>query len=249
MGRELTALILAGLFLVGLVGIGLGANTDGGPAQLDIEQPAQLDSNNESRMSTISVSGTGSASAEADQARVFVAVTTSSEQPSNATSQLATETQRLREALANSSAVSSVTTTDYQLFERRDENRTRSFIARQSFEIVVNDTAAVGSVVDTAVAGGATEINGVSFSLSEETRQELRDEALDEAVQNAQAEATTLAESAGVSLGEVQSLSTVGDGGGPVFQTEAARADTVIDQGPVTVQATVQVTYAAEDPA
>jgi uncharacterized protein YggE len=239
MGRELTALILAGLFLIGLVGIGLGANTDAGVTQFQVDNESSA---------TITASGTGSASAEADQAQVFVAVTAGSEQPSNATSQLATQTQQLREALANESAVSSVTTTGYQLFEQRDENRTRSFVARQSFELVVNDTEAVGDVVDAAVAGGATEINGVSFTLSAETRQELRDQALDEAVQNARSEASTLAESADISLGEVRSLSTVGEGGGgPVFAAEAAGDGTVIDQGPVTVQATVEVVYAAEE--
>jgi uncharacterized protein YggE len=236
MGREFTAVALFGLFLIGLVGIGLGATPGAGPEHVDI--------GNEST-ATITVSGSGTVTAEPDEARVFVAVTTTSQQPSNATDALAAETQRLREALANSSAVDSATTTSYQLFERR-ENRTRSFVASQSFEIVVTETDAVGQVVDTAVASGATEVNGVSFTLSDERRQELRASALDRAVDDARTEATALAGSSGLVLGEIQRVSTSGDGVGPVFEADVARAGTVIDQGPVTVRATVQLTYAAD---
>ena len=235
MGRQLVALVVVGLFLAGLVGIGLGASP-GGPVE-------QVDGGNAST-ATISVSGDGTVTAEPDQAVVALAVTATGTQPSAATDTLANETAGLRDALRATPPVSSVTTTGYQLFER-EENRTRSYVARQSFELVVDDPDVVGRVVDIAVAAGATSVDGASFTLSEDRRRELRETALDRAVEDARAEATTLAASSNLVLGPVRSLSTGGDGVGPVAET-ALRGGTVIDQGPVTVRATVQVTYAAE---
>jgi len=235
MGRELTAIVVISLFLVGLVGIGVTAtNTD------DV-RPQIID--NESA-ATVTVTGAGEVTAEPDQARVIVAVTTTAERPSNATETLANRTGRLRETLSNESSVSTVRTSSYRLFERGDDGN-RTFVARQSFVAVVDDTDAAGSVVDAAVAGGATEVEGVSFALSDETRQELRAQALDRAVANARTEATAVAGSAGVVLGDVRSLSTTNSD--VVVPTEAGRSGggTVIDGGPVTVRATVQITYAA----
>lgn len=234
MGRELTAIVVISLFLVGLIGIGVTAtNTD------DV-RPQIID--NESA-ATVTVSGSGEVTADPDQARVAVAVTTTADRPSNATGELANETARLRETLSNESAVSSVTTSSYRLFERGDDGN-RTFVARQSFVAVVNDTDAAGSVVDAAVAGGATEVEDVSFVLSDETRQQLRAQAIDRAVADARTEATAVAGSAGVVLGDVRSLSTTSSD--VVVPTGADRGGgTVIDGGPVTVRATVQVTYAA----
>lgn len=234
MGRELTAIVVISLFLVGLIGIGVTA-TD-----TDTVRPQIID--NESA-ATVTVSGSGEVTADPDQARVAVAVTTTADRPSNATGELANETARLRETLSNESAVSSVTTSSYRLFERGDDGN-RTFVARQSFVAVVNDTDAAGSVVDAAVAGGATEVEDVSFVLSDETRQQLRAQAIDRAVADARTEATAVAGSAGVVLGDVRSLSTTSSD--VVVPTGADRGGgTVIDGGPVTVRATVQVTYAA----
>ena len=234
MGRQLVAITVIGLFLVGLVGIGLGATADG---------PLEQVAGENASTATISVSGDGAVTAEPDQAVVAIAVTATGTQPSAATDTLANETAALRNALRATPPVTSVTTTGYQLFERQ-ENRTRSYVARQSFELVVDDTAAVGRVVDIAVAAGATSVDGVSFTLSEDRRRELRETALERAIDDARAEAGTLAASADLVVGPVRSLSTGGDGGGPVAET-ALRGGTVIDQSPVTVRATVQVTYAA----
>lgn len=249
MGRELVAVTLVGLFLIGLVGIGLGASTGDGVPQVEMD---------DNSTTTVSVSGQGTVSAEPDQATVSIAVTATADQSSTATERLANETARLRNELSGAESVASVTTTSFRLFERRDFDRpdfdrppgqrgpnvTRTFVAEQSFDVVVNDTDAVGRVVDTAVAAGATSVDSVRFTLSEERQADLRETALDRAVEDASREANAVAGSAGLALGEIKSLSVGGDFG-PVFQTQEARDGTVIDGGPVTVSASVQITYAA----
>jgi len=48
-------------------------------------------------------------------------------------------------------------------------------------------------IIDSAVAAGANEVNSVSFTLSDETRQKAREQALNNAVKAAKLEADTLA--------------------------------------------------------
>ena len=105
---------------------------------------------------------------------------------------------------------------------------------------------AAGTVVDTAVGNGASEVQGVTFTLSDETRVELREQALEHAMSAARADAETVASSANLSITGVQSAST-GGGVGPVYETRATVADTgsAFDAGSVTVTATVDVTYVA----
>jgi hypothetical protein len=237
MGRQLTVLTLATVLLVSVVGIGVATAVDESGRTI---QPADSDT------TTISVSGNGEVTAEPDRALVFIAVTATGEQPSAATEQLANETARLRETLAEADAVDSVATTEYQLFERR-ENTNRSYVARQSFEVTVSNTSVVGSVVDAAVSGGATEVNGVAFTLSTDRRQELRDRAIDRAVADAREKANATAASTDLELRGIESVST-GDSVGP-FRESAVLGDagTVIDEGPVTVSASVQITYTAAE--
>jgi len=95
-------------------------------------------------------------------------------------------------------------------------------------------------------------VSGVAFTLSEERRAELRQEALTLAVENARTDAETMAAAAGVSVGEVRSLST-SNSFGPVYPVEYARADdtsggqTVVEPGDVSVTASASVVYGIEE--
>ena len=104
-------------------------------------------------------------------------------------------------------------------------------------------------MIDTAVGAGAVRVNGVQFTLTDETRQAAREEALADAMANAAADANAIADAGGVSIDGIRSVST----GGPVvvpFDGRVAMAEdtggspTVIDSGPVTVSAHVSVVYA-----
>jgi hypothetical protein len=259
MTRTLTVLALTVLLVAGLGGVAATATI--GPQQIDgnvtatatvtvgndsVADESVADDGNgadDANGATVSVSGAGEVSAEPDRALVFVAVTATGNSSAAAAATLSTGVATLREEVNDSDVVDGVRTTDFQLFERR-ENGSEAFVARQSFEIGVNDTNAVGEVIDRAVASGATEVSGVSFTLSDERRGDLRASAIDRAVDDARQQATAVAGSADLELGSIRTASVDGGGLAPTRQVAVAEG-TVIDVSPVTVTASVQLTYDA----
>lgn len=192
---------------------------------------------------TISVSATGSVSAQPDSAALFVASTASAENATQATQQLAANVSTLRDALEAAGIPSdAIRTTDFQVFQQRDDGNA-TYVARQSFEVTVSNTSNVGPIIDVAVANGATDVFGVEFQLSPERQQELRSEAIDLALEDARDQATAVASSTNLTLGEPRAISVGSGGFTPII--EHADAGTEIDASPVTVTVSVQVTYNA----
>jgi hypothetical protein len=204
------------------------------------------------RHRTVSTSGSGEASAEADRAVVTVVVTARADTAEEAREAVATDAARMRDALREAGIDDdAVTTAYYQIYPQFDTNREydgRTVVGYEAVHAYRIDTAAdaAGTVVDTVVGNGADEVRGVAFTLSDERRAELREQALDGAMSAARADADTIASSAGLSITGVQSVST-GGGVGPVYAARetAADAGTTFDAGSVTVTATVDVTYVA----
>ncbi|WP_435346686.1 SIMPL domain-containing protein [Haloarchaeobius sp. HRN-SO-5] len=238
---NLTSLILSLLLVVSLVAVGGTAGPDDGPR---VAPDARQQAAPGDGTATVTVSGTGEASAEPNRALVFVAVTATGDSASAAADGVAANASWLRSALASSRLVDEVTTTDYRIFERRNDDGTRTFVARQSFEVTVPDPDDAGAVVDLAVDSGATEVNGVAFTLSRSRYESLRERALERAVEDARDQAEVLAASTDLALENVRRV--VRDDPSFVPRQElAATSGTVVDPGPVTVTASVTVTYNA----
>lgn len=201
---------------------------------------------------TVSTSGTGDADADADRAVVTVAVTARADTAEGAREAVAANATRMRDALRDAGIDDDAVTTAYYVVQPRfevDRDRDdRTLVGYEAVHASRIDAAAdaAGTVVDTAVGNGASEVQGVTFTLSDETRAELREQALEHAMSAARADAETVASSANLSITGVQSAST-GGGVGPVYETRATVADTgsAFDAGSVTVTATVDVTYVA----
>jgi uncharacterized protein YggE len=246
MPRELSAIALGALLVLSVL-------TVGGTA---VQSQAIQAAGNHTANATISVSGSGAVTTEPDQAVVFVAVSARADTAADATSQLATNVSTLRSALEDAGLdADDVQTTDFQVFEtQRDPGAERRggnatvFVARQGFELTVDDPDDAGRIVDVAVGNGTDTVRGVTFTLSEDRRQELRATAIDRAVGDARDQADALADSTGLTIQNVKSVST---SDARVFAAERAVADsgagTDIDSGPVTVTVTVDVTYRAEN--
>jgi uncharacterized protein YggE len=205
-------------------------------------QPA-VDAQQASHGTTVTASGEATVTAAPDLAVVRVASSATESSASDATAALAANASQLRTALDNASQVASVQTTDFSVFQRDTDNGT-AYTARQSFRVEVSNTSAVGEVVDTAVASGATEVFGVEFALTDATRERLRSQAIAQAVADAREQAAVAANAANVTLGPVASVDVLGQSVGP-FAERAADAGTVIDASPVAVTASVRVTYNA----
>lgn len=207
--------------------------------------------------STVTVGASGSVEAEPEQAVVRVSIRAEADQARDVREQMAERAERMRAALEGMDLEVDVVSADYDIRadrERRPEGDAATrFVGRHSFVLTVDAPDRAGDLVVTAVENGASTVDGVRFTVTEETRRQLREQALDRAMQNARAEADVLADRGGLELTTVASASTgsvqvtpyraefaVADGG------DAGGVPTSFDTGTVTVSAQVQVTYDAE---
>lgn len=252
--RPLLPVVFAAMLL--LAGCVSPLQTDGGStaAGADAETPP-----------SISVSGTGTASADADLALVSVSVTALEADAETARSRVAEDSQAMFDALTDVGVDTdeAVTTTAFRIapeYDYREGGRELlGYRATHAYQIEVAPEQA-GEVVDAvvgAVSGdsesdgdGGIVVDGVQYTLTDETRAEVRAEALEKAVDAARADADTVATAAGVSLAGVRTISVGADydpSPQPRFAAEAADgAATVLQPGPVEVSATVTITYDIE---
>lgn len=203
---------------------------------------------------TISVSASAQTTADPDRAIVRVAVEATAESADAARQQVATDVDTMREALRDAGIDdAAVTTTQFSVSPRYDySDRTPELVGYQAvhaFAIELDDVSRAGEIIDTAVESGATRVDGVQFTLSEDTRADLRSQALTDAMENARADADTIAAAGGLTVTGIHTASTGSNGPipfeGRVF-AESDAAGTTIEPGPVTVTASVSVVYTAE---
>lgn len=203
---------------------------------------------------TISATGSGEVTAEADLAVISVSVTATADSADDARRQVAEDAERMRQALRDAGVSDdAVETVSYRVEPEYDHSGNSpevvGYRAVHTFSVEVEPGRA-GEVVDVAVGNGADRVDGVAFTLTDETRADLRQRAIENAVDAARADAETMASASNLTLGDVRSLST--DGGSQPFHYDRAVAETAaggstsFEPGPVTVTATVSVTYEAE---
>lgn len=192
---------------------------------------------------TITVGATGTANAQPDLAVISVAVEASAPSADAARTAVAENVSGMRDALTGANVSDDQIRTTYFTIQTERENGTVTYRAVHGFELRVSVDDA-GSVVDAAVDGGATRVDGVQFTLSGETARELRSDILEDALTSARADADAIASATSVEVQSVTSVETTDGGVGPVF-AEQTRDGTTFDPGPVTVTAHVTVTYRA----
>ena len=113
--------------------------------------------------------------------------------------------------------------------------------------VTVRDLTKVGDLLDASVAAGANSINGIQFDVVD--RAQALSSARQAAVQSAQAKAKELAKAAGVTLGDVQTITEYsGNYPTPLLNTSAApmameAAAAPVSPGQMTVTVEVNVVY------
>lgn len=247
MDRKLTAVALTLVLVTSALGVA------GAGSLADVTQQAANDGGDSA---TVSASASGQVTAQPNQAVVHVSVTATGETATEATDRLADNVSTFRAAMDDENlSVVSVNTTSYHVTqqdghgqgEARGEGQEGEYLARQSFAVTTDDINGTGAIVDAAVDGGADEIRGVQFTISDERRQELRADAIDDAVTDARAQAEAAASSTGLTITGVDSVS-VNTGHGPFAFADVEQAGaggTDIDPSPVSVSASVDITYNA----
>ena len=208
----------------------------------------------------ITVTGTGEVLVAADTAVVSVGVTVRKPDALKAQSAANEVIAAIRGALTGAGFAEEDLNTGYiSLYAIYDYEKEAEVVAAynasSTLSIKVTDIARVGEVIDLAFGAGANTLDGVSFSVSDDT--EARAEALKAAVQNAADKANVLAEAASLTRLEIKSIQEGSvrsyDNDAGIFSVRAngkavAEMDeaTVVRAAKIVVSATVTVTYSAE---
>lgn len=202
---------------------------------------------------SVSVSASGSVSVDPDLAIVRLGAERTADSAEEARSRVAADIAAVREALGALGLEDDAITTAYfsidPIYDHTRESREVVGYRAVHALSVEADVDQVGSVIDAAVDAGAVRVNGVRFTLTDETRQAARQRALGQAMANAAGDAGAIAEAADLTIDGVRSVSTGGPTVSPfdghIAMAEAGGGDvTSIHSGPVTVTASVSVTYA-----
>jgi len=202
---------------------------------------------------TIHVSGNGLIDAAPDIATINIGIHTEYENASTAVSENNRMVQNLMETLKASGIEQiDMQTSNFSIWQNQKYNYDgttagSTYMVDNTVYVTVRDLNNLGKTLDSAVQAGANNINGIQFSVADDSAFMAQARAL--AVTNAQTIAQELAAAAGVELGEIESISYVsntypvayygarGMGGG------GAESTVPITAGQVSLQATVDITY------
>ncbi len=203
----------------------------------------------------IVVTAEGQVSARPDMAVVFLGVMRQARTAQAAMSDTSAAMQRVLERLREAGIDDrDVQTTNLNLspqyLHTNDGSppRVTGYIASNDVSVRVRALDGLGKVLDTLVEDGANSMNGISFTVAEPEPLEIK--ARIDAVANAMAKAKTLAEAAGVTLGDVRRIVEGGEINipSPAMRGMAmAEAAVPIASGEIDIRQTVTIVFEIAD--
>jgi uncharacterized protein YggE len=162
-------------------------------------------------LKTISLTGSGSASAQADQASVSLGVQVISMSARDAIGENADKMTAVIDAIkALGVSEDDIITTSYSVYPQYDWTEDgrifKGYTVTNLVQVTVKDLDIVGDVIDAAADAGSNQINGISFELSEIKREELKSNAYIAALTDAQDKADVIAMTLELTISGVQSV-------------------------------------------
>ena len=162
-----------------------------------------------SSAAAIVVTGTATIDVTPDLARILVSIQTTAANAAQAESVNATATDKVRALVARAGVASAdIKTLSLQVWPQYDYRSGQSvlngFMASHTLQVTVHDLARIGGVIDAAVGGGATTVEGVTYDTNDHSAASAQ--AMAAAVKDAQVKARAMADAAGVRLGSVVSI-------------------------------------------
>lgn len=160
---------------------------------------------------TITVTGSAVVTLEADYAQISVGVSTSAKTVDEASKQNAEAIHTVIEALkAAGVQEDDIATSNYSVHAEYDYSslggqKLSGYNVNNQLNVVIRDMAHIGATLDKATAAGANNIYNIQFLSTK--ADEAQDEATAYAVQDALRRAKLLAEAAGLTLGNIVSIS------------------------------------------
>ncbi|REJ87722.1 MAG: SIMPL domain-containing protein [Planctomycetota bacterium] len=205
---------------------------------------------------TISVTGEGRATAPPDMATIRAGVVTQSAKASEALTSNNDAMDEIMSVLEEQGiAPKNIQTSNFNVspqYKHDDQGRRQpevvGYRVTNQLRVDVHDLPKLGKILDALVAAGSNELSGISFGINDPTG--LLNEARKRAVADAHSRAELYAQSAGVALGKVLTISeqTVRT---PQPQRLAARkaadASVPIATGEQELRATVDMVFALDD--
>ena len=204
---------------------------------------------------TLSVTGLGEVSTAPDMATVRAGVETSARRADEALRDNSARMTKVLETLAGLGIEPrDIQTSGLSLYPQYDNRTTgqgrgiAQYSAQNTLTIRVRDIDGLGRVLDTINQAGINEIQSISFGLQDNSGQ--LDAARTLAVSDARAKAELYAGAAGVSLGQVLSISEPGSNSGPVpmgmARAESMAIDVPIAAGELITSARIDIVFEIE---
>lgn len=216
--------------------------------------PATINQAAPENVRTLNVNGLGQVYLTPDIAYIYIGVHTEGATASEAVDANKSQTTAVIDALKQAGvAEKDIRTINFSIYPSQqygpDGSVTGSIImVDNTVYITVRDLDGLGDLLDSAISAGANNINSIQFDVADKT--EAVKAARAKAVEDAKLQAQELADTAGVSLGDIQSINfydnspypmyDYGKGGGAGM---AAQASVPIQPGQLTIAVTVNLTY------
>lgn len=210
----------------------------------------------EEAVSTLTMSGVGSAQIAPDMAEVTLGVVTEARDAAKAHADNAAQAAQVQSALkALGIAERDIQTTRYDfapVYDVKDNGRsvTTGYTVTNAVVVKVRNLANVGKVIDTALANGANRVDSLEFSASDPSA--AKNAALADAARDARSKADAVARALGVRIVRVLNVYADSQSHTPrnympmMMAKDAYSASTPIAAGELSYEASVNIAYVIE---
>ncbi|MDO8425668.1 MAG: SIMPL domain-containing protein [bacterium] len=202
---------------------------------------------------TLTVSGMGKVRAAPNLASVSAGITVEALNAADAQEQSNKKMESvLQEIRAAGIPEEDMQTSNYSVYPQYDYtdgvSRIRGYAASQTVQVQIRDLDRVNAVFAALMKGGATNVDGLQFSIDDS--EGLKAQAREQAIANAREQAQMIAEQLGVRLGKATQFSESGGAYPPIMYDRAmgmgGGGAPEIQRGENEIAVSVTVTYAME---
>jgi uncharacterized protein YggE len=202
---------------------------------------------------TINVTGNAEVILAPDIAYVSIGVHSEAETAKAAVATNNSQTQAVIDAIKGQGVEDKdIKTTNFSVYQQEKfaptgESLGIYFMADNTVYVTVRDITKIGDILDASISAGANSIYGITFDVQD--KESAMASGRDQAMVDAQAQAEQLASAAGVTLGEVQSISYYSSAPVPVYYDSkmagmgGGAGNVPISPGQLTLSVAVNVVY------
>lgn len=202
------------------------------------------------------VQGTGQATAIPNTAQISFGVTKNATTVADAQNQVNTAVSNILNGFKSLGVdAKDITTTDYSVdpqYNYTNGNQTpNGYSVTQTLNVKLSPIEKASKAVDMATANGANVVNGVTFTVDDNTQKQLEDKARTMAVNDAKQKAQSLAGAAGMHLGKIVDIQEDNNqpaprplfAAGSGAKAESAGVPTQLPTGQSTITSNVTISY------